>query len=153
MKLTYRGAGYDYTPAVVESHESAIAGKYRGAGLKFRTNLTKVPVLKSALDLIYRGTHYRLGDTQPTQAAVAEVPTTSMAAQPTYRGLPTDRATTQLTANVHPESIAEQVRLLVLQDRQKAAQREMSVLERFEEAIGAPVDAIAAYDIHEAAMS
>jgi hypothetical protein len=65
MKLTYRGVGYDYKPAQVESRESAIAGKYRGAGLKFRTTIARVPVLQPALDLIYRGTHYRLGGTQP----------------------------------------------------------------------------------------
>jgi hypothetical protein len=141
MKLTYRGVGYDYKPAQVESRESAIAGKYRGAGLKFRTTIARVPVLQPALDLIYRGTHYRLGGTQPN---CVKEPVTLMG---------NNRRAMNPTAPAPLEPIAEQARVLVIQHRQKAVQREMSVLERFEEAIGAPAGAITAYDAHEAVMS
>ncbi|QZZ19680.1 hypothetical protein J5X98_20460 [Leptothermofonsia sichuanensis E412] len=100
-----------------------------------------MPVLQPTLDLIYRRTHYRLGGTQPNRV---KAPVTLMG---------DNRRAMHPMVPAPSESIAEQARVLVIQHRQKAVQREMSVLERFEEAIGAPAGAITAYDAHEAVMS
>ncbi|UBF26683.1 DUF4278 domain-containing protein [Kovacikia minuta CCNUW1] len=135
MKLNYRGVDYNYTPAPVETREDAIAGKYRGAAFKFRTNAAKVPVLQPALDLLYRGVRYKTGTPQAATTQTVAVPVPQNA-ELIYRGVRYRTAATEAPVVQHRESLAEQARELVIQHRLKAERRDQSVLERFEEAIG-----------------
>jgi len=158
MKLIFRGVEYNYTPAPVEAYNDAIDGKYRKAAFKFRNNLAKVPVLKSALDLIYRGVHYKTGTGQ-LQNDVATYPALRSDVKLLYRGTEyTAKAahTEPVTASAdrhQAESLDDLVRELVIQFRQKTEQREQSVLERFEESVNVPEKNWADYDRHGAAMS
>lgn len=72
MKLTYRGASYNYNPPAVETSNSETVGKYRGLDVRFR-NPVKKPVLQTNLDLMYRGATYHVGET-PAIAAPVEAP-------------------------------------------------------------------------------
>lgn len=150
MKLTYRGVTYDYQPAQIETQEGTIAGKYRGAGLKFRTNRVKLPALQRALDLIYRGVQYTIGGSEPT---VAETRTLQAPVTLFYRGFQYKVGETQPAVETQPTTIADQARLLVIQRRLKEEQRGQTVLERFEQAAGLPEETWAGYDRHQAAMS
>jgi hypothetical protein len=150
MKLTYRGVSYDYQPTQVETHAEAMDGKYRNAGLKFRTRAAKVPILSSTLDLFYRGFQYTVDGTQP---AVAEAVTLKAPVNLIYRGFNYKIGDTQPARVFRPESIAEKARVLVMRHRQKADQREEAVLERFEEAIGLSENVWTTYDRHDAAAS
>jgi hypothetical protein len=141
MKLIFRGVQYEYTPASVEAREDELAGKYRSSALKFRRNAAKLPVLQPALDLFYRGVSYKTGAS--SQLGIDEAPAFSAPADLFYRGVHYTAGSTAQTAEVaeavvapQPESMTKQIRELVIQHRQKTAQREQSVLERFEAAIG-----------------
>jgi hypothetical protein len=142
MKLIFRGVQYDYTPASVEAREDELAGKYRSAALKFRRNAAKVPVLQPALDLFYRGVSYKTG--VGSQLGLDEAPVFSAPVDLFYRGVHYSAGPAQVDSAqvaevaVVPQSelMTEQMRELVIQHRQKTAQREQSVLGRFEAAIG-----------------
>ncbi|MGK7934072.1 MAG: DUF4278 domain-containing protein [Microcystaceae cyanobacterium] len=71
MKLTYRGISYQYTPPV-ETHETQVAGKYRGLDWRFR-NLQKPPVLQPRANLTYRGVTYNptVATEKPVKETVA----------------------------------------------------------------------------------
>ncbi len=154
----FRGVEYDYTPAPVEAQNDAIYSKYRKAAFKFRNNLAKVPVLKSALDLIYRGIHYKTGIGQLQNDAVT-YPALHSDVNLVYRGTQYTVKANQaesVTASVdrqRAESLDDLVRELVIQFRQKTERREQSVLERFEESVNVPDHNWVDHDRHGAAMS
>lgn len=57
MKLTYRGATYEYNPTPVVVTDNEIAGKYRGANVRFH-NFRLLNLFQPTFDLIYRGAHF-----------------------------------------------------------------------------------------------
>lgn len=62
MELSYRGVNYTHTPVSTEVSPGKVGGKYRGCDWRFR-HLTKLPVLETNLNLVYRGVAYQ---THPT---------------------------------------------------------------------------------------
>lgn len=62
MKLTYRGANYDYNPPMLEVTESEIACCYRAQPTRY-TYVRHVPIPQSAEKLTYRGASYRTSKT------------------------------------------------------------------------------------------
>ncbi len=58
MKLTYRGANYEYDIPTVDMKEGEVAGKYRGQNWNYRYP-RHIPVPQNPHDLQYRGVHYR----------------------------------------------------------------------------------------------
>lgn len=61
MKLSYRGASYDYNQPTLEITEGEILGKYRGSTWRCHT-LKEVPTPQPAANLTYRGAHYVTGN-------------------------------------------------------------------------------------------
>jgi hypothetical protein len=57
MRLSFRGAKYEYKPVVPKVVEDDIDGTYRGAPTKIHHYL-KVARRHQSQDLIYRGVHY-----------------------------------------------------------------------------------------------
>lgn len=57
MKLTYRGANYEYDIPTVDMTEGAVAGKYRGQNWNYRY-ARHIRGPQHAQDLQYRGVHY-----------------------------------------------------------------------------------------------
>jgi len=58
MKLTYRGADYDYNPPMLEVTESEVACRYRAQPARY-TYVRHVPIPQMAEKLTYRGATYR----------------------------------------------------------------------------------------------
>ncbi|NEP62421.1 MAG: DUF4278 domain-containing protein [Symploca sp. SIO2G7] len=54
MKFTYRGVSYEHQPAILETTETGITGKYRGVQSRFRCRKS-VLVPNSSFRLKYRG--------------------------------------------------------------------------------------------------
>lgn len=90
MKLSYRGASYDYNQPTLEITEGEILGKYRGATWRCHT-LQEVPTPQPTANLTYRGTRYTTGSgseagisyqkqVKKTEAAV-KIPSTLSAAK------------------------------------------------------------------------
>lgn len=153
MKLLYRGVSYNYTPAVVETASTGLAGQYRGAAVNFRT-ATQSIATHPALELIYRGARYR---TEAVNSAT--VPQTATAREPydlIYRGVRYQGGTPQAAiakSETKPEKIAETCRQLIRRDRLHSEKRERSVLGRFAQAVEAPETTWSAYDLHPVAAS
>jgi hypothetical protein len=61
MKLSYRGAHYEYNQPTLEVTEGEILGRYRGANWRCHT-LQEMPILQPGQPLKYRGTAYRSGE-------------------------------------------------------------------------------------------
>ncbi len=57
MKLTYRGVSYELQDFTIETVESEVTGKYRGADFKFRKRKGEL-IPHSTLRLVYRGLTY-----------------------------------------------------------------------------------------------
>lgn len=57
MKLSYRGAQYDYTQPSLEVTEGEILRQHRSASFRCQT-VQEMPVPQSGLPLLYRGIHY-----------------------------------------------------------------------------------------------
>jgi hypothetical protein len=57
MKLSYRGAAYNYNPPVLEVTEGEILGKYRGVNWHCHT-LEEMPIPQVSHTLTYRGSSY-----------------------------------------------------------------------------------------------
>ncbi len=149
MKLLYRGVSYNYTPAVVETAPTGLAGQYRGAAVNFRT-ATQPIATHPALELIYRGVHYRTGvanSATAPQAATAREPYELI-----YRGVRYQGGTPKAVA-VKQENITETCRQLTRRNRLHTEKRELSVLGRFAQAVEAPETVWSAYDLHQAAVS
>ncbi len=162
MKLFYRGVSYNYEPANVETRDGAIAGKYRGAALKFRTNKVQQPVLQRNLNLIYRGTRYQVNPTlvaAANQTVTTNKPRFHTPVELVYRGVNYSAgnppvAPAPVAANQPQlEGISHLSRELLIQLRQRREQRDQSVLARFQAAVGASADDWRAYRHHDAAMS
>jgi hypothetical protein len=135
MKLQYRGISYNYTPATVETASTGMAGKYRGAAVNFRT-ATQPVASHPAMELIYRGVHYRRGYASTTpvpQAAPARAPYELV-----YRGV-RYQGGTPAAAIAQPETITQTVRQLTSRNRLHTEKREQAVLGRFTQAIEVPV--------------
>ena len=148
MKLLYRGVSYNYTPAVVETAPTGLAGQYRGAAMNFRT-ATQSTATHPALELIYRGSHYRTG------VAAATAPQAVTVREPyelIYRGV-RYQAGTPKAAVVKQENITEACRQLTSRNRQHTEKRELSVLGRFAQAVEAPETVWTASDLHQVAAS
>ncbi|MGB3299014.1 MAG: DUF4278 domain-containing protein [Phormidesmis sp.] len=58
MKLTYRGASYDYNPPTLEVTKSDVAMQYRGQKTRY-TYVQHVPIPQPAERLTYRGAAYQ----------------------------------------------------------------------------------------------
>lgn len=56
MQLTYRGVTYDYQPTHIDTEPVEMVGRYRGQKWSFKHALN-LPVIKPALELVYRGVH------------------------------------------------------------------------------------------------
>lgn len=61
MKLSYRGASYEYNPPTLEVTEGEVMGRYRGAAWRCHT-VKEMPYAQPRLDLSYRGVPYTTGD-------------------------------------------------------------------------------------------
>lgn len=79
MKLTYRGAEYDYNPLMLEVTESEITCRYRAQSSPY-TYVRHVPIPQMAEKLTYRGVAYqtsrkgevlRADGTRPTSPSIA----------------------------------------------------------------------------------
>lgn len=69
MKLTYRGANYEYDIPTVDMLEGDVAGKYRGQNWNYRYP-RHVPAVKHQSPITYRGARYsRTEDPQADEAA------------------------------------------------------------------------------------
>lgn len=121
MELNYRGVRYQCNPIPVAQRNSTLAGKYRGVPMQFHPTQLQTPVWQPATRLTYRGVAY---GQPPAAVATRETPE-----QP---------------------SIQEQMRQLTMQRLHKAQQRDLAVLERFEETIGLSAPTAALYNMHEA---
>lgn len=66
MKLKYRGVSYDYTPPLVERHDSKIAATYRGVSYTIQDwHAKNVP--QSSLNLKYRGIPHQTSALTPDE--------------------------------------------------------------------------------------
>ncbi len=145
MKLIYRGLSYDQPASnqaagMIENNQTVTALTpqtllYRG--VEYRTNpaatATSAVALRFPIELIYRGVHYTIGETQPAKAVQTVVEPQPITPQ--------------------PESISELARELLITLRQKNDRREQSVLTRFKADIGLTDDGWTVYRHHDAAMS
>ncbi|MBD2042718.1 DUF4278 domain-containing protein [Microcoleus sp. FACHB-672] len=61
MKLTYRGASYNYEPPTIDMMEGEVGGKYRGQPWTV-SYPRHIPVPQPALSLKYRGVAYQTGE-------------------------------------------------------------------------------------------
>lgn len=61
MKLTYRGANYEYNPLNCELPATEMSGKYRGVAWK-RDYPRHIPHTQPVAELKYRGVGYYVGD-------------------------------------------------------------------------------------------
>ncbi|HLO52197.1 MAG TPA: DUF4278 domain-containing protein [Kamptonema sp.] len=71
MKLTYRGANYEYDIPTVDIVEGEVGGKYRGQNWNYRYP-RHIPVPHQAYDLKYRGVEYSTKRTQEPEVVVAQ---------------------------------------------------------------------------------
>lgn len=134
MKLSYRGVSYNYTPAVVETTPTGLAGQYRGAAVNFRA-ANQPTATHPALELIYRGVHYKTGVANP-----ATVPQAETAREPyelIYRGVRYQGGAPK-AAVAKQENLTEACRQLTRRNRLHTEKRELSVLGRFAQAVEAP---------------
>jgi hypothetical protein len=78
MKLSYRGASYEYNLPVLEVTEGEILGKYRGVDWRCHT-VQEMPVPQPSHAFKYRGVPYgnQAGNAVPT--TTAQVPTIQIA--------------------------------------------------------------------------
>ncbi|MFE4107535.1 DUF4278 domain-containing protein [Almyronema epifaneia] len=116
MKLTYRGATYDYNPPVVKAQDTPESGKYRGVDIRFR-NPAKNAVHQPTLDLIYRGVAYQTGKASEQPAAAA--------------------AATQPVAVATP-AIADKARLAMMNRHGVVKRRQQAMLGRLAAEVGLP---------------
>lgn len=70
MRLSYRGAHYEYEPTPVDLVDSGISGQYRGQSFTFAYP-RHVPVPQTAALLKYRGVSYRTTATGKIESAPA----------------------------------------------------------------------------------
>lgn len=140
MKLTYRGATYDYNPPAVNYGDFSQSGTYKGLDVRFR-NRPKALVLPSTLKLVYRGNGYTMN---PQGAPAAHPPL-----QLTYRGShytlnPTGQtvpattpvAATPVATTTTPSSIQSRARQLMMDHHRSVKRRQQSMLTRLDERIG-----------------
>jgi hypothetical protein len=149
MKLQYRGVSYNYNPATVETTSTGLIGKFRGAAVNFRT-ATQPVENHPAMELIYRGVHYRKGAEN-----TATIPQTALVRAPyelVYRGV-RYQSGTPAAAVAQPEQMTETVRQLTSRNRLHTEKREMAVLGRFAQAVAVPERVWTAYDLHQASAS
>lgn len=125
MQLKYRGVSYDYQPPQVEMNPSGEVGRYRGIEWRFR-NPKSLPVLKSNLDLIYRGVPYQKGPAAAAQAAAAD--------RPAAAGVP-------VSAPVATSSVENLARSLMMAHHTFIKRREQSLLARAAAEVGLGVGA------------
>lgn len=80
MKLTYRGASYEYNPCPQEMTESSIVGQYRGQAwnIRYPRHMT---IPQPITELQYRGVPYRTTATGGIQAVNTTTPALGKIAQ------------------------------------------------------------------------
>ena len=125
MQLKYRGVSYEYQPPHVEMNPSGEVGQYRGIEWRFR-NPKSLPVLKSNLDLVYRGVPYQKGPTATAQAPAAD--------RPAVTGVP-------VSAPVATSSVENLARSLMMAHHTLIKRREQSLLARAAAEVGLGVGA------------
>lgn len=77
MKLTYRGASYDYEPPTIDMMEGELGGKYRGQ--PWRVSYPRhIPVPQSAVELKYRAVSYNTGDVENAGIPAPAAPATNV---------------------------------------------------------------------------
>jgi Domain of unknown function (DUF4278) len=86
MKLTYRGATYEYNPCPQEMTEGKILGKYRGQAWNIRYP-RHMNIPQPITELQYRGVPYRTTATGGIQAVNTNTPALGKMAQPTLSEL------------------------------------------------------------------
>ena len=93
MKLSYRGAAYEYQPPTVTMVENQVGGKFRGLDWRFR-NLKEPPVQLPTLDLSYRGVTYQTGQVakhlamvEATMPSIADQPKAALSVQDRARSM------------------------------------------------------------------
>lgn len=120
MRLTYRGASYEYNPSPVETAEGQVGGKYRGLDWRFR-NLKKEPILQPRVNLTYRGVTYQVHP----QAGDSTV-----------------------KPQVRPSSTEDRARALMMGHTRAIKKRQQSILSRVAAEIGLNSDEVANYWNH-----
>lgn len=68
MKLSYRGASYEYNQPTLEMSEGEILGRYRGAAWRCQT-LKEMPISQPSPTLKYRGVAYTPNQTSGVRPA------------------------------------------------------------------------------------
>ena len=97
MKLTYRGANYEYDIPTMDIVEGEVGGQYRGQNWNYRYP-RHIPVPHQAYDLKYRGVEYSTKSSFKAEAAVSTVAESPCAIAPS---LATPRKVVAEIAKVH----------------------------------------------------
>lgn len=132
MKLSYRGAHYDYEPIAANMAESELTGHYRGRHFQFNYP-RHIPVPQPILTLNYRGSTYRTTATGGTEALVPveglrEVASTST--QSIKTSLRARQALLSEVARVHRQNIQRSLEHRIEVARAKGDQQLINLLER-----------------------
>ncbi|NJK63560.1 MAG: DUF4278 domain-containing protein [Synechococcaceae cyanobacterium SM2_3_1] len=123
MALTYRGV--DFQPNLLnEVSPGQIGGKYRGLDWRFR-NWSKPAVVKTNLDLLYRGTLHQTQSTLKTQTVTEEGVTP---------------APVTLTTPDPLTSVESLARVMMLGHQHALKIRQQAMLERAAEEVGLKAD-------------
>jgi hypothetical protein len=150
MKLIYRGVSYEYNPPQVEYGDRAAVGKYRGVDIRFR-NIQKAPVLKPTLDLIYRGSTYKVDPAPAPKAETApRLSASDGASDLIYRG-----ATYKINSAPAPEakpapalSISDRARVLMMDHHRSVKRRQQAMLARTDAQVGLDAKAASSFWNH-----
>jgi len=98
MKLSYRGAGYDYAPLELDMIESETGGHYRGQSYKF-SYPRHIPVAVPIVGLAYRGVSFSAYASQSSGRAMSESFAVDVMPQQATDKLPTQINVTPVRAN------------------------------------------------------
>jgi len=146
MKLTYRGAHYDYAPNPIPKFGPVLAtGTYRGAPVSFQT-LAEMPEQPRFM-LKWRGIPYRSGlkihKVQPTVPAATAEMTAAAPVATSEPGIPSAPESTPAAPKL---SVLERARALFIRRHQQIRQREQSMLARLDEEVGLTAEDAANYE-------
>ncbi|MDX2214234.1 MAG: DUF4278 domain-containing protein [Oculatellaceae cyanobacterium bins.114] len=141
MKLTYRGAAYDYEPTPVDMTETGITGHYRGQAFQFAYP-RHIPVPQPPGDYQYRGVAYHKTSTGAIESVAAPIavltpvvtPTAPVTPSPTgltYRSVAASRLNLQREiAGKHRDNIHRRLQHRLEVARAKGDQALINELER-----------------------
>lgn len=106
MKLTYRGASYDYEPTALDMVDSQVSGQYRGQSMTFKYP-RHIP-MQPVMELKYRGVAYATTETGGTRSVAVGSRETKPAVPNLASQAPSARARQQMLNDlglVHRQNI------------------------------------------------